>query len=291
MKQKDFLLTVNSQNSNDFLSLTSQYGQPAVQFSVNSNGGANSFVVTSRDDLMHIAEFLQQRCEAEEQPIANGPNYETTGMGLCIMDYSGKVLAAYYGKSEHGMAEDIDSWSYESLQQHFPNQNAIYVLFELYDKAFGRQVITKVIQACIALQARFVATGLPMHCRRMIQQDVAELARYDMTVVSRVTQHVRIFTPRKTFTLDNDPIPSLETPSLFDPGSSQYDLSVSRLEVVEAIKELIDNENPARPLGDEAITKELHSKGYQIARRTVVKYRDEFLGMPNSNQRRRHVKQ
>ena len=97
MKQKDFLLTVNGQNSDDFLSLISHYGQPAVHFSVNSNGCANEFVVNSRDDLIRIAEFLQQRCEAEEQLPSNGPCYDVTGIGLCIMDYSGKVLASYYG--------------------------------------------------------------------------------------------------------------------------------------------------------------------------------------------------
>ena len=283
-------MTINDQETNNFLSLTSQYGQPAVRFSVNNDRRANDFVVTSRDDLMRIIDFLQQRCDADEQLLSNGPCYDVTGMGLYIMDYSGKVLATYYGKAEHGMEEEVDAWSYETLQQRFPQEGAVYVLFDLYDKAFGRQVLLKTIRSCVALQARFVATGLPVHCRRMILQDVAEVSGYDKSVVSRVTQNVRILTPRKVFTLDNN-VTSLDNPSLFDPGNYQYDLSVSRLEVVEAIKNLIDAENPNKPLGDLIISKELQALGYQVERRTVAKYRDEILCLPNSNQRRRRVKQ
>ena len=45
------------------------------------------------------------------------------------------------------------------------------------------------------------------------------------------------------------------------------------------LKEIIENENKNKPLSDEAITKVLTEKGYDIARRTVAKYREK-LGLP-----------
>ena len=285
MKHQDFLLTVNGQNTSDVLSLTSRYGQPAVRFSVSSNGCANEFVVTSRDDLMRIAEFLQQRCEAEETEAVNSTDFGPTGTGLCIMDHSGNILTTYYGKSGRGVEENSDDWDYEMLQQRFQYPNAIYVIFELFDGFISRNVVLMTLQECVKQQARYVATGQPIFCKKMVLQDIAYNIHKDITVISRATQNVRILTPHKTFTLDNT-ITSLEQPSLFDSGSKYKGIEVSRLEVVELIKKMIDKENPAKPLGDLAITKALQDMDYQVERRTVAKYRDEFLGIPNSNKRR-----
>lgn len=284
MVKKDFSLIINGQNNNDLLSLVSHYGKPDVHFSVNNNEHTNEMVVTSKEDLMRIIDFLQQRCDAEETVSTN--NYKPTGTGLCVMDYSGKVLETYYGKGNHGIEEDTDSWTFELLQQRFPNQNDIYVLFELFDFSIKRNSILKVLQACIRLQSRFVATGHPMHCRQLFQQDVADVTGIDNTVVSRTTKKVRILTPRKTFTLINSADPNWDTPSLFDAGSRQYGVPVSRLEVLYRIKEMIAAEKPAKPMSDAAIYMQLSQLGYEVKRRTVAKYREELLGLPNSNERR-----
>ncbi len=56
--------------------------------------------------------------------------------------------------------------------------------------------------------------------------------------------------------------------------------------IKELIKELIDGEDPSNPLGDEEIAGKLREKGYQVARRTVAKYREE-LGIPSSRKRKK----
>ncbi|MEJ2371789.1 MAG: hypothetical protein P8Y07_13185, partial [Gemmatimonadales bacterium] len=52
------------------------------------------------------------------------------------------------------------------------------------------------------------------------------------------------------------------------------------------IKKLVDEEDPRRPLTDQAIVDILKSEGVQIARRTVAKYRDQ-LGILSARMRKR----
>lgn len=51
------------------------------------------------------------------------------------------------------------------------------------------------------------------------------------------------------------------------------------------IKELVDNEDKLKPLSDEAMSDVLAQKGFNVARRTVAKYRDE-LGIPPKSKRK-----
>ena len=62
---------------------------------------------------------------------------------------------------------------------------------------------------------------------------------------------------------------------------------VSSRSVKQKIKEMIDREDPAKPLSDNKITKELEKSGLTVARRTVAKYR-EAIGIPSSSLRREH---
>ena len=55
--------------------------------------------------------------------------------------------------------------------------------------------------------------------------------------------------------------------------------------VKAAMKEVVDEEDKAKPLSDEAISKALKSRGIDIARRTVAKYRDQ-LGIPSARLRK-----
>ena len=287
MKQQNYSMTVgNSQKPESFINLTSRFGQHSVCFSVNSDGQTNEFTVESNEDLDRIIGFLLQRRNAEENLSKSTPIYKPTGVGLCMMDHTGKVLDTYYGQSGKGIDGFVQSWDYELLQQLFPFPNAVYAFFELYDGSIGRNVLIKIIQTCISLQARFVATGDPKLCNKMMLQHVADLAGYDITIVSRATQNVRIVTKNKTFTLNNN-VTNLEEPSLFDAGCTHFGLTVSRLEVVDTIKKMIDQEDPSNPMSDLAITQELQTMGYQVERRTVDKYRSDILGIPNFNQRRR----
>ena len=62
---------------------------------------------------------------------------------------------------------------------------------------------------------------------------------------------------------------------------------ISSNSVKEFIKELIDTEDPAKPLSDQRIVALLEEKGFSISRRTVAKYRDE-MGVLSSSKRKRY---
>jgi len=61
---------------------------------------------------------------------------------------------------------------------------------------------------------------------------------------------------------------------------------ISTLKIKEQLKEIIENEDPHKPLSDDKIAEILKSKGIPIARRTVAKYREQ-LGIPIARLRRR----
>ncbi|MDE5635062.1 MAG: RNA polymerase sigma-54 factor, partial [Muribaculaceae bacterium] len=64
------------------------------------------------------------------------------------------------------------------------------------------------------------------------------------------------------------------------------DNDASSHEIFAAMRQLIEQENPQHPLSDERLTRQLSSMGYDIARRTVAKYR-ERLGYPVARLRKK----
>ena len=65
----------------------------------------------------------------------------------------------------------------------------------------------------------------------------------------------------------------------------EYGGDISSLTVKRRIQQLIESEDPKRPLSDSGLTEALKREGINIARRTVAKYRDE-LGVPSSTARK-----
>ncbi len=285
MKKETFTLSIADTNENNAsLNLKSTYGDKSVTFSILDNDDKIHATTMAPADIQKIVDFLNERLNAvEETSSTTKITYTPTGVGLCVFNYRGDLLDTYYSKD--GLAQDIDSYSYEQLVNTFGHDNAIYVLFTLYDGSIGRGTLIKVIQACVQLQDRFVVTGEPVFCRTMTLDDVAQKIGVDKASVSRCTREVRVYGPRRTFTLDNI-VSTLEHPSLFDEGITRDGFPVSRLEVLERIQTMIDKENKHKPLGDQDITDQLKDIGYDIERRTVAKYRGDILGIDNSNQRR-----
>ena len=88
--------------------------------------------------------------------------------------------------------------------------------------------------------------------------------------ISRVSNSKYVQTPFGTFLLK----------SLFSEGlQTESGEEVSSKEVKQILSDCIESENKKRPLTDDALTRILKEKGYNIARRTVAKYR-EMLNIP-----------
>lgn len=132
------------------------------------------------------------------------------------------------------------------------------------------QTLIFCMQAIVDYQKEFFLSGDETKLKPMILKDIADLVHMDISTISRVANSKYIQTPYGTYLLKYFFSESLST----DEGEE-----VSSREVKKILKDAIEAEEKRKPLTDEKLAKLLNSKGYNIARRTIAKYREQ-LGMP-----------
>ncbi|WP_033074316.1 RNA polymerase factor sigma-54 [Sphingopyxis sp. MWB1] len=140
-----------------------------------------------------------------------------------------------------------------------------------------QRTIVKVASAIVKQQEGFFLHGVA-HMRPLTLRQVAEEIEMHESTVSRVTSNKYLSCARGLF----------ELKYFFSSGISATagDGAVSAEAVKSRIRALIEAEEPKAILSDDAIAKKLAAEGHDIARRTVVKYR-ESMGYGSSVQRRR----
>lgn len=140
-----------------------------------------------------------------------------------------------------------------------------------------RNTLLRVVESVIARQREFLDHGAHF-LKPMPMIDVAEELGLHVGTVSRAVSEKWVQTPRGVFPLRRLFSGGLET----DSGEDRS------WEAVKAkLKEIVETEDRTRPLSDRAIAEALEAKGIRIARRTVVKYREQ-MGIPSARQRREH---
>jgi RNA polymerase sigma-54 factor len=132
------------------------------------------------------------------------------------------------------------------------------------------------MNAILEYQQEYFIDGDETKLKPMILKDVAEMTGLDISTVSRVANSKYIQTHFGIFPLKFFFSEGLQT----DSGEE-----VSTREIKRILQDCIDNEQKRRPLTDERLTEILQEKGYQIARRTVAKYREQ-LNIPVARLRR-----
>ena len=128
-------------------------------------------------------------------------------------------------------------------------------------------------------QNEFFLTGDETTLKPMILKDIAEKTNLDISTVSRVANSKFVQTEFGTYRLKFFFSESLST----DSGEE-----VSTREVKKILSDFIDGESKKHPLSDEKLTDLLQDKGYNIARRTVAKYREQ-LNIPVARLRKELV--
>jgi len=126
------------------------------------------------------------------------------------------------------------------------------------------------INAILQFQREYFLEGDETQLRPMILKDIALLTGLDISTISRVVNSKYIQTHFGIFLLKYFFSEGLQT----DSGEE-----VSSREIKSILTDCISSEDKKKPLTDEALMDILQEKGYQIARRTVSKYR-ELLGIP-----------
>ncbi|MFV5594128.1 RNA polymerase factor sigma-54 [Acinetobacter junii] len=137
------------------------------------------------------------------------------------------------------------------------------------------KTLLKVATCIVEHQRAFLEQGAEA-MKPLVLRDVAEEVELHESTVSRVTTNKYMLTPRGLFELKYFFSSHVGTTS----GGEASSTAIRAM-----IKKLVSNENPRKPLSDNAIAEMLKKEGIEVARRTVAKYR-ESLHIPSSSERK-----
>ncbi|RPA66457.1 RNA polymerase sigma-54 factor [Cyclobacteriaceae bacterium YHN15] len=130
-----------------------------------------------------------------------------------------------------------------------------------------QHTLLRTMQAILDYQNEFFIDGDETKLKPMILKDIAEKIEMDISTVSRVANSKSIQTEFGIFPLKYFFSEGIATDSGED---------VSNKEVKSVLQTMVDGENKRKPLSDDKLVKLLNDKGYNIARRTVAKYREQL---------------
>jgi RNA polymerase sigma-54 factor len=123
------------------------------------------------------------------------------------------------------------------------------------------------MDALMHYQSEYFLTGDETTLKPMILKDLAEKVNLDISTISRVVNSKYVQTPYGTFLLK----------TFFSEGYiTESGEEVSTREIKKILQDLIEAENKQHPINDDKLAEELKEKGYNIARRTVAKYREQL---------------
>ncbi len=129
------------------------------------------------------------------------------------------------------------------------------------------QTMMMVMNTILELQKDYLSTGDETQMKPMILKDIHDRTGLDISTVSRVANSKYVQTEFGTIPLKFFFSESLST----DSGEE-----VSTREVKKILSDLIEAENKKKPISDQKLTKILNERGYNVARRTVAKYREQL---------------
>lgn len=143
---------------------------------------------------------------------------------------------------------DSAKWFIEAIKQR---HNTLYVTME----------------AIMEYQKEYFLTGDETKLKPMILKDISEKVGLDISTISRVANSKYVQTAFGTF-----PLKSFFSESLTNDEGEE----VSTREIKKILMDCIEQEDKSKPLTDDVLTQILKEKGYNIARRTIAKYREQL---------------
>ena len=149
------------------------------------------------------------------------------------------------------------------------NQKSIYTAINIMKCLEKRyQTLTKILELLLIKQKEFFFKG-EKYLKTLTLKDLAKELSLHESTISRAIKDKYLDTPQGIISM-----------------KSLFIIDSKRIEIKNIIIELINSENKKAPLSDEKISLFLKNKGFEIARRTVAKYREE-LGFPSTRDRKK----
>ena len=130
-----------------------------------------------------------------------------------------------------------------------------------------QNTLQSTMQAIMEYQYDYFQTGDEIKLRPMILKDIAEIVFLDISTISRVVNSKYVQTPFGTFKLKTFFSESMQTQSGED---------VSTREIKKILQNFVEKENKRKPYTDDKLAAFLNDNGYNIARRTIAKYREQL---------------
>ena len=216
----------------------------------------NSLSETIRTNQYIIPDFIIQIKDNELDLSLNSRNTPELRLSKTYSDMLETYAVAKGKKSQSDkeaivfIKQKIDSakWFIDAIRQR---QNTLFVT----------------MNAIMNYQKPYFISGDETKLKPMILKDIAEIVNLDISTISRVANSKYVQTPFGTFLLKSFFSESMQT----DSGEE-----VSTREIKKILSDCVESENKSKPLTDEQLAGILKEKGYNIARRTVAKYREQL---------------
>ena len=227
--------------------------------------------------LMHLDPFPGRRFESEViRPVTADLSVELDEHGRWVVEHESETqprlrLSRHYQELLRKGSE-ADKQTREYLKKKV--ESAKWLMDAIEQRA---KTVRQVAQVIVDRQSAFLVDG-PEAIVPLKMQQVADVVGVHVTTVSRAVDGKWIQTPRGLFALR----------SFFGGGTTTSGGDDVAWEIIRLkMKDIIDNEDKSRPLSDDALVDALSAQGFQLARRTVTKYRQR-LDIPSSRQRREY---
>lgn len=215
-------------------------------------GNFDTQTITINQEI--IPDFIIQVKDNEVIPMLNNKNAPT----LRVSNEYKEILKTYSNdksSAEHKQAAlfikqklDAAKWYIDAVNQR-------------------QNTLIQTITAIAKMQKEYFITGDEKNIKPMILKDISDITGFDISTISRVVKSKYADTPHGIVYLKN-----LFSDSLTNDEGEE----VSTKEIKNHLQEIIDKENKKKPLTDDALVTALKEKGYNIARRTVAKYREQL---------------
>ena len=215
-------------------------------------GNFDTQTITINQEI--IPDFVIQIKDGQVIPLLNSRNAPT----LRVSDEYKEILHTYShdkNSADHKQAAlfikqklDAAKWYIDAINQR-------------------QNTLMQTIMAIVKLQKEYFLTGDEKNIKPMILKDVADITGFDISTISRVVKSKYADTPSGIILLKN-----LFSDSLTNDDGEE----VSTKEIKNHLQEVISQEDKRKPLTDDALVEVLKEKGYNIARRTIAKYREQL---------------
>ena len=215
-------------------------------------GNFDTQTITINQEI--IPDFIIQVKDNEVIPMLNNKNAPT----LRVSNEYKEILETYSNdksSAEHKQAAlfikqklDAAKWYIDAVNQR-------------------QNTLIQTITAIAKMQKEYFITGDEKNIKPMILKDISDITGFDISTISRVVKSKYADTPHGIVYLKN-----LFSDSLTNDEGEE----VSTKEIKNHLQEIINKENKKKPLTDDALVTALKEKGYNIARRTIAKYREQL---------------